>query len=206
MLARIGTNDLSKSCAAIAAEVASGTNKWERGQSRGTAESRAKILSETGLRTEIDLRSKEETWGMDGSPLGPQVRWINIPGVHTTVLRRSQGKQMFAKCFRIFLDKSNYPIDFHCIAGADRTGALTLVLYGILGVPEKDIRTDYALTSYSTSGIRSERSFDRMVKSTFSSAPGKTLNDKLVAYVLECGFTMADIERFREIMLEPIPR
>ena len=42
MLARIGTNDLSKSCAAIAAEVASGTNKWEKGPSRGTAESRAK--------------------------------------------------------------------------------------------------------------------------------------------------------------------
>ena len=202
MLARIGTNDLSKSCAAIAAEVASGTNKWEKGPGRGTAESRAKILRETGLRTEIDLRSKEETWGMDGSPLGPQVRWINIPGVHMTVLRRSQGKQMFAKCFRIFLDRGNYPIDFHCIAGADRTGALALVLYGILGVTEKDIRTDYALTSYSTSGIRSERSFDRMVKSAFGSAPGKTLNDKLVAYVLECGFTHADIERFREIMLE----
>ncbi len=202
MLARIGTNDLSKSCAAIAAEVASGTNKWEKGPSRGTAESRAKILRETGLRTEIDLRSEPETWGMEGSPLGPQVRWINIPGVHTTVLRRSQGKQMFAKCFRIFLDRNNYPIDFHCIAGADRTGALALVLYGILGVPEKDIRTDYALTSYSTSGIRSARSFDKMVKSTFGSAPGRTLNDKLVAYVLECGFTQADIERFREIMLE----
>ena len=206
MLARIGTNDLSKSCAAIAAEVASGTNKWEKGPNRGTSESRAKILRETGLRTEIDLRSKEETWGMDGSPLGPTVRWVNIPGVHMTVLRRSQGKQMFAKCFRIFLDRGNYPIDFHCIAGADRTGALALVLYGILGVSEADIRTDYALTSYSTSGIRSARSFDKMVKSTFGSAPGKTLNDKLVAYVLECGFTMADIERFREIMLEPIPR
>jgi len=206
MLARIGTNDLSKSCAAIAAEVASGTNKWEKGPSRGTAESRAKILRETGLRTEIDLRSKEETWGMDGSPLGPTVRWINIPGVHVTVLRRPQGRQTFAKCFRIFLDRNNYPIDFHCIAGADRTGALALVLYGILGVSEADIRTDYALTSYSTSGIRSARSFDKMVKSTFGSAPGKTLNDKLVAYVLECGFTMADIERFREIMLEPTPR
>ena len=206
MLARIGTNDLSKACAAIAAEVASGTNKWEKGPSRGTAESRAKILRETGLRTEIDLRSKEETWGMDGSPLGPTVRWINIPGVHVTVLRRPQGRQTFAKCFRIFLDRNNYPIDFHCIAGADRTGALALVLYGILGVSEADIRTDYALTSYSTSGIRSARSFDKMVKSTFGSAPGKTLNDKLVAYVLECGFTMDDIERFREIMLEPIPR
>ena len=71
---------------------------------------------------------------------------------------------MFAKCFRIFLDRNNYPIDFHCIAGADRTGALALVLYGILGVSEADIRTDYALTSYSTSGIRSARSFDKMVK------------------------------------------
>lgn len=76
------------------------------------------------------------------------------------------------------------------------------MLYGILGVSEADIRTDYALTSYSTSGIRSARSFDKMVKSTFGSAPGKTLNDKLVAYVLECGFTMADIAASHAVVVE----
>ena len=202
MLVRIGTNDLSKSCAIIAAEVASGTNKWEKGPNRGTAESRAKILRETGIRTEIDLRSTAETWGMDGSPLGPTVKWRNIPGVQISDLTSKRGKLVFRECFKIFLDRENYPIDFHCIAGADRTGALAAVLYGILGVPEDVIRTDYTLTSYSTSGIRSARAFDSGITRAFGSRPGKNLNEKMEAYALECGFTTADITRFREIMLE----
>ena len=204
MLARIGTNDLSKSCAAIAAEVASGTNKWEKGSSRGTAESRAKILRETGLRTEIDLRSKEETWGMEGSPLGPQVRWINIPGVHMTVLPRSQGKQMFAKCFRIFLDRSNYPIDFHCIAGADRTGSLAYILNALLGVDEDELWKDWEVTAFDKAKLEFGHAsrFEKLV-AVFAKYPGATERERVEAYVKEQGFTDADLAKFRAIMLEP---
>ena len=202
MLDRIGTNDLSKSCAAIAAEVAAGTNAWKRRPSRLTPESRAKILRETGLRTEIDLRSTPETWGMDASPLGPTVAWHNIPGVSLGELTSGSGRLMFKKCFRIFLDEKNYPIDFHCIAGADRTGALAAALYGLLGVPEDVIRVDYTLTSFSTSGIRTAKAFDHMAKKAFKSKPGTSFNEKIEAFALECGFTQSDIERFREIMLE----
>jgi len=202
MLDRIGTNDLSKSCAAIAAEVAAGTNAWKRGPSRLTPESRAKILRETGLRTEIDLRSTPETWGMDGSPLGPRVTWHNIPGVSLGELTSGSGKLMFKNCFRIFLDEKNYPIDFHCIAGADRTGALAAALYGLLGVPEDVIKVDYTLTSFSTSGIRTAKAFDNMVKKAFRSKPGTSFNEKIEAFALECGFTAADIAKFRSIMLK----
>ena len=202
MIDRIGTNDLSKSCAAIAAEVAAGTNAWKKGPSRVTPESRAKILRETGLRTEIDLRSTPETWGMDGSPLGPTVTWHNIPGVSLGELTSGSGKLMFRECFPFFLDEKNYPIDFHCIAGADRTGALTAALYGLLGVPEDVIKVDYTLTSFSTSGIRTAKAFDRMMKKAFGSRPGASFNEKIEAFALECGFTAADIAKFRSIMLK----
>ena len=202
MLDRIGTNDLSKSCAAIAAEVAAGTNAWKKGPSRVTPESRAKILRETGLRTEIDLRPTVETWGMDGSPLGPTVAWHNIPGVSLGELTSGSGKRMFRECFPFFLDEKNYPIDFHCIAGADRTGALTAALYGLLGVPEDVIKVDYTLTSFSTSGIRTAKAFDRMMKKAFGSRPGASFNEKIEAFALECGFTAADIAKFRSIMLK----
>ena len=202
MLARIGTNDLSKSCAAIAAEVAAGTNAWKRGPSRLTPASRAKILRETGLRTEIDLRSTAETWGMDGSPLGPMVAWHNIPGVSLGELTSERGKRVFRECFRIFLDRANYPIDFHCIAGADRTGALAAALYGLLGVPEDVIKVDYTLTSFSTSGIRTAKAFDHMAKKAFKSKPGTSFNEKIEAFARECGFTADDIAKFRRIMLD----
>ena len=204
LVTRIGTNDLSHCCADIAAELAAGTNVWKKGASRGTAESRARILRETGIRTELDLRSPEEVWGMHGSPLGSCVRWINIPSVLISGLRKPEGKKAFAACFRHLLDRASYPVDFHCIAGADRTGALALVLYGILGVSEDDIRIDYSLTSYSNAGIRSEKNYRRQLDDAFGSVPGKTLNEKIKSYVLECGFTEEDIARFRETMLEPI--
>ena len=201
ILRRIGTNNVSKACAEIAAELADGTNHWKRADERGTPESRRRILAETGLRTEIDLRSEPETWGMTGSPLGPSVAWYNIPGVQIAGLTTSGGKKSFSKCFRLFLDERNYPIDFHCIAGADRTGALAAALEALLGVSEEDIVIDYTLTSLSSSGLRRPESCTRQLR-VFNKYPGATLNERVEAYVLDCGFTPEDIAKFRGIMLE----
>ena len=197
---RIGTNDISKMCAKIAAELAESTNSWKIGKARGTPESRGRILHETGLRTELDLRSREECWGMSASPLGKHVKWINIPGVAIKDLAKPEGRQFFKAAFPVFLDRKNYPINFHCIAGADRTGALAFVLEALLGVSEKDMVGDYVLTSLSNSGRRTAGSFRKMAKA-FDSFPGKTLNERVEAYVLDCGFTAKDIAKLRNILL-----
>lgn len=203
ILRRIGTNNLHAACAEIAAEFAGGTNSWRRGAARGTGESRRRILRETGLRTEIDLRSAEECWGMTGSPLGDGVKWINIPGTHMSVLTKDDGRRFIKNAFAVFLDSANYPIDFHCIAGADRTGALAAVLEALLGVSEDDIAIDYAMTSLSTSGVRDAAMCRKMLKA-FNRYPGESLKERVEAYVLDCGFTSDDIAKFRGIMLEKV--
>ena len=38
----------------------------------------ARILSFYGIRTDIDLRTDNECYGMTGSPLGPSVKWVHI--------------------------------------------------------------------------------------------------------------------------------
>ena len=81
-------------------------------------------------------------------------------------------------------------------------GALAAALYGLLGVPEDVIKVDYTLTSFSTSGIRTAKAFDRMMKKAFGPRPGTTFNEKIEAFALECGFTAADIAKFRSIMLK----
>ena len=110
------------------------------------------------------------------------------------------GKSFFSRCFKIFLEPGNYPIDFHCIAGADRTGSLAFVLGAVLGVPEAELVEDYTLTSFSTSG---KRQADKMRKGmkAFDGYPGKTINDRVCAYACTCGFTMNDIRKFRSIVL-----
>ena len=67
----------------------------------------------------------------------------------------SQYKAMFEK----LANKDNYPFYFHCSAGADRTGTLAFLLYGLLGVSYDDIRPEYELTTFSAIGLRAADSY-----------------------------------------------
>ena len=44
-------------------------------------------------------------------------------------------------------DAHRYPLVFHCFAGKDRTGILTALVLGLLGVADDDIAADYALSA-----------------------------------------------------------
>ena len=113
-------------------------------------------------------------------------------------------KSAFAQVLRVFLDEKNYPIDFHCIAGADRTGSLAFILNGLLGVDEEELWRDWEVTAFQKEkldfGHRTR--FSKLVK-VFDAFPGANIHEKIVAYVKSAGFTDADIEKFRSIMLEP---
>ncbi|MBQ5796267.1 MAG: tyrosine-protein phosphatase, partial [Kiritimatiellae bacterium] len=100
-----------------------------------------------GFRTDIDLRRPDEVYGMTGSPLGAYVNWVNIP------LMRGYGgfvKEEFfeekRKIFRVIFDRKAYPIVFHCIAGADRTGTIAFMIEALLGADENTLTLDYLVT------------------------------------------------------------
>ena len=156
-----------------------------------------------GIRTDVDLRSDRECFGMTGSPLGPEVKWLHVPSSAYSGFHKPAGKEAFAKVFRAFLDAERYPLVFHCIAGADRTGSLAFVLEALLGVDEDDLYRDWEVTGFEKSKIdfRHETRFDKLVKG-FNAYPGATIHERVVAFVKSCGFTDADIARFRELMLE----
>lgn len=118
------------------------------GATRVTDGNRDLLLKTLGIRTDIDLRSEEECWGMTGSPLGPSVAWINISSADYADMGLDWGKRAFARAFRLFLDESRYPILFHCIAGQDRTGSLAFVLNGLLGVSEDELYRDWEASGF----------------------------------------------------------
>lgn len=202
LIARIDRRDFDRSFKEIADALKRDKSLWRKGELRGTPESRRRIVAETGLRTELDLRTKSECWGMTGSPLGASVRWVNVPSEKSTFdwYRTAEGRAFFSACFRLFLDEANYPIVFHCIAGADRTGCLAFVLEAVLGICEEEMYEDYALTSLTSSGNRPK---DRIVKNAkaFDAYSGRTIHERVRAYVLECGFTPEDVMHFRKIVL-----
>ena len=163
----------------------------------------ARILTAYGIRSDLDLRSANECYGMTGSPLGPSVKWFNISYRAYSGAFDDKGQAINKKVFDVFMDGDNYPIVFHCIGGADRTGTVAMILEALLGVSEEDLWRDYLATGFTG------RVSDSRHKKMFGSAldclkkrPGETLAEKAEAFLLELGFTKEDVHRLRERLLE----
>ena len=184
-----------------------GKPKLTPGKNRVEGENGAYILKRFGIKSEIDLRSDKECFGMEGSPLGPSVAWFHYPssayaGMHEG--NGERGRAAFAAVFKVFLDEKNYPIDFHCIAGQDRTGAVAYVLAALLGADEDHLVRDWEATAFWNRNVKfahAER-YDKLVEGFKENFPADTVRERVEKYVLSLGFTEADIGKFRSIMLE----
>ncbi len=174
------------------------------GKNRLTPETLPYMLNELGIKSDIDLRSSGECWGMEGSPLGPTVTWFHYSSQAYGGMQTKEGKAAFTKVFKVFLDEKNYPIDFHCIAGQDRTGAVAFILNGLLGVKEEDLYLDWETTGFwnGSPDFNHKNLFDQLVSGFMKKVEGATLHEKIENYVLGLGFTKDDIEKFRALMLE----
>lgn len=160
-----------------------------------------------GIRTELDLRTLRETAAQKVSPLGPNVRYVNNDSPQYADISSKRGKAAMAANFRLFCERANYPIYFHCIAGADRTGSLAYVLNGVLGVAKDDLERDYESTFYPVipglsvaKGSRGTALFDKVFAQY--GTEGDSLMRRIELYLIDCGVTEEDIAAFRAIMLE----
>ncbi len=178
------------------------------GASRVTAATRELLIGRFGIRTDIDLRTDGECRGMEGSPLGPEVRWAHISSAQYGDLQLDWGRDAFRRVFEVFLDPDAAGIDFHCIAGQDRTGAVSFIVLALLGVSEEDLARDWEATALWNpyDHFNHAARYDRLVRG-FDRWPGGTINERVEAYVLSLGFSAADLGAFRERLLEPpLPR
>ena len=177
--------------------------EWTPGKPRMKAADIREALATFGFRTDIDLRTDRECYGMAESPLGPSVNWVHVSSCAYSELLTDAGRDAFARVLRVFLDERNYPIDFHCIAGADRTGTVAYVLGALLGYSEADLLLDWELTAFcsSSSDFKRKTRYDKLV-AAFAEFPGTCARERVEGFVLSLGFSDADISRFRGIMLE----
>ena len=156
-----------------------------------------------GWKTDIDLRGDAECWGMEGSPAGAGVKWLHYSSSHYGGLRRKAGQDAFIKVFKAFLDERNYPIDFHCKGGADRTGTVAYILNALLGVDDEELVKDWEFTCFHYPKTKfSHKGYYDELLAVFAKLPGSNTREKVESYVKGLGFTDADLEKFRRIMLE----
>lgn len=180
--------------------------RWYRSDRILPERSRLYLVETLGVRTDVDLRNDRECEGMTGSPLGETVAWRHVPSPAYVGLVSRRGRAAFAEMFRVFLDDAAYPILFHCQRGRDRAGTVAVVLGALLGVGEDDLRRDYEFSERSRGNDAFDFGrFDDLMN-VFAPYPGATLREKAEGYVKSLGFTSADVERFRSLMLEPAAR
>ena len=119
------------------------------------------------------------------------------------------------QCFEFIVQcvRENKPVYFHCSLGRDRTGTISMVCLGILGVDEGDISKEYEITQFAPHGwATSDGEKTKMTRKVdykgaanviWSYVPeGGSFKDGMEAYLLKIGVSQKDIDDFRALMLE----
>ena len=178
------------------------SRKIELGDQRVTTNGIATLRDDFGIRTDLELRTPQETAGMTDTILGTNVAWKCISFVaYDLVDNVVRGREPFAKIFEIFTKEQNYPVLVHCSGGRDRTGTLAFLLNGLLGVEEDDLCRDWEASVFSDAGMKFTSDHIVRLLDYLKTMPGSTLQKRIEAYVKGCGVTDAEIAAFRAIML-----
>jgi protein-tyrosine phosphatase len=164
------------------------------------------------IKTDLDLRRPAEGTAGSKSPLGCD-NYINISSPYylggENGIDIEKNFEAMANIMRTFSVKENYPIMYHCSVGRDRTGMVSILLLGLLGVEYLDIALDYELSFFSERGCVDGASVEMMMrqfKSTYHYLMGYARNDgfqaSCEAYLTACGLTKNEIAAIRENLLQ----
>jgi len=158
------------------------------------------LRDDIGIKTDIDLRW-EAIGKYEYCQLGDHINYNLIPaGAYEELLNGYQG-DIFIRIFDILADENTYPIYFHCVSGADRTGCIGAMLDAILGMSDEDIILNYNITSLSTvrCWYTNAAAFIDKMNELF---PGCSLAEQLMATVKFLGISDDTIEKLRNNLLE----
>ena len=193
-----------------------------------------------GIRGEIDLRiAGHDDGNQTMSVFGSDVNYRKAPmqGYNYIFPNFKQESPIPRECqsefvtsvgevFHFLADQKNYPVYFHCNAGADRTGTVAFLINGLLGVSEEDLTKDFELTSFSQGGRRWRSdivngeftangimqddndnyvAWGHMIEQLMNQyeTESGTLSDAIANYLqTACHVTESEIEMIKEMMLE----
>ena len=176
-------------------------SEWIKGKNRLTKKGRGQ-LAKLGIKTDLDLRTDNECWGMTHSPLGEDVNWVKISfGSYARFKKQPWTREAVKKVFAVLADEANYPLVFHCIGGADRTGCLALMIHVLCGVDEDEALKDWELTGGYTARLNfvHERTINNFL-SYLAEFPGDTEQERMRAFLVACGVSQEQMESVRKIM------
>ncbi len=194
-----------------------------------TAETRLKGL---GMKTELDIRYSNAS--VDYSSSEHPITGIDFKnfgmGQYDQILPKASkynasSKANLKNIFEFLAKEENYPLTFHCTAGADRTGTLSFLINGLLGVSYADLCKDFELTSiynskrwrsnivegaFDDSGVMQDDSsnyvaFGLLYKEMMEgyAEEGEGLSDAIATYLQnECEISLATLDAIKAILID----
>jgi protein-tyrosine phosphatase len=179
-----------------------------------TTDTDSEIGKILGIRRHIDLRS--EANNVTESCLGETVKYTNEPITlyyADTINTQKEDYETVKNVFRTIFDAvvHDEPTIYHCSLGRDRTGTITFMILGLLGVSIADIDKDFELSSFSNfdpstlyPALRTRGDYQAM-KTYLATFGGSTLRDNIVWWFIKAGFSLAELNAFRAAMTDGTP-
>ena len=161
------------------------------------------LIWQLGIKTEIDLRCDgDECGNISEGYLGVDIEYKRFPmGFTANAIFDNADK--IKDFFDVLSQESNYPLLFHCVIGTDRTGMMSFLINGLLGVSVNDLYLDYAWSNFGNIG--SSRS-PEIVRNNYiqliNTYDGETFADKVYNFLeSEIGIETSVLNRVRAILL-----
>ena len=167
-----------------------------------------------GIKTEIDLRSTDywdvekkmnEVGGLtDTSVIGDDINYYQCPMGFSSGLNGSENYPSIKKVFEYLSDRSNYPIIYHCTIGTDRTGFISYLLNGLLGVPKETLLRDYLFSNFGhIEESRSVSSIANLYVNMLDGQIGDTLSEKIENYLVNTvNVSKSTVHRIKSILID----
>ena len=174
-------------------------------------------LKAQGILAQLDLRGKSDV--LDAPAMDYMTFCAPVIEEGYTQMLRDDGPKV-KQCFEFVAQcvREKKPVYYHCSLGRDRTGTLSMLLLGILGVDEGDISKEYELTQFAPQGwATSEGESSKMTRRLDYKGAANYIWDNFAKkddgtydsfaagmekYLLSIGVSQETIDGFRSDMLQ----
>ncbi len=161
------------------------------------------MLCDLAVKSDVDLRYESHSY--TESPLGKDVSFNYFPLYAYGGTLNDEGRAMVRRILEFMADESNYPIFYHCVQGADRTGTIGMYLDAILDMSDEDIMLNYNITSLANDSTRSwyttrdNVGFFEYLDEVY---PTLSVKEKLMTNIRLSGISEEIFQKIRDNLLE----
>lgn len=127
-------------------------NTIDKNDVHSISEEGLKEVINLGIKNEIDLRKSDEVGELAGKLEGINYQFMPLfyggQNILTYKSAEYNNPEMIKNIVEFMAKEENYPMDFHCVRGTDRTGCIAFVIKGLLGVEEEFLKKDFIFSNF----------------------------------------------------------